>query len=324
MARWRGGYAMNEQSRQAMRQMRKHRSKAYRAVQICVIFACVLAVILGVIGLVTESLRKPWLFKFVFLVLALCLGGWVSLPWITQAERDRRLLARGENVPAWHKTVIYTFFGIIALCTVMWVIAVFVIGDGVILKLIQGEDVKRGSFTFLEFAIVLTVQAGVATAIAVTTLRYGKNYLPLRCIAYVAGLYLDIWFSWLVVAFFGAIASPSEGGGFVCPPITNPALWVPAILTAAALAVAASILLQTSRRKELELWMKGDVDKLTDGDVDLIDAKAEEDPFAPAPAPAPAGKSAEEKLDELNSLYEKGYLTEEEYAAKRKEIIDNM
>jgi hypothetical protein len=46
---------------------------------------------------------------------------------------------------------------------------------------------------------------------------------------------------------------------------------------------------------------------------------------APAPAPAPAAKpTAQQKLDQLNKLAAGGYITPEEYKAKKKAILDSM
>ena len=44
---------------------------------------------------------------------------------------------------------------------------------------------------------------------------------------------------------------------------------------------------------------------------------------APAPSPAPpAAKTTEQKLDELDNLAQKGYVTKDEYKARRKAILD--
>ena len=46
---------------------------------------------------------------------------------------------------------------------------------------------------------------------------------------------------------------------------------------------------------------------------------------APAPAPAPAAKpSAQQRLDQLDKLAAGGYITPEEYKAKKKAILDSM
>ena len=46
---------------------------------------------------------------------------------------------------------------------------------------------------------------------------------------------------------------------------------------------------------------------------------------APAPAPAPAAKpSAQQRLDQLNKLAAGGYITPQEYKAKKKAIMDSM
>lgn len=43
-----------------------------------------------------------------------------------------------------------------------------------------------------------------------------------------------------------------------------------------------------------------------------------------APAPAPATESTQQKLEELDKLAAGGYITPEEYKAKRKAILDSM
>jgi hypothetical protein len=45
---------------------------------------------------------------------------------------------------------------------------------------------------------------------------------------------------------------------------------------------------------------------------------------APAPRPAPAAaKTSEQKLNELDDLARKGYVTKDEYKARRKDILDS-
>jgi membrane protease subunit (stomatin/prohibitin family) len=45
---------------------------------------------------------------------------------------------------------------------------------------------------------------------------------------------------------------------------------------------------------------------------------------APAPAPAPAADTTKQKLDQLDKLAAGGYITPQEYKAKKKAILDAM
>ena len=45
---------------------------------------------------------------------------------------------------------------------------------------------------------------------------------------------------------------------------------------------------------------------------------------APAPAPAPSAQSPEQRIAQLDKLAAGGYITPEEYKAKKKSIIDGM
>jgi len=45
---------------------------------------------------------------------------------------------------------------------------------------------------------------------------------------------------------------------------------------------------------------------------------------APAPAPAPAAQTPEQRIAQLDKLAAGGYITPEEYKAKKKSILDSM
>ena len=45
---------------------------------------------------------------------------------------------------------------------------------------------------------------------------------------------------------------------------------------------------------------------------------------APAPAPAPAAQTPQQKLDQLDKLAAGGYITPDEYKAKKQAILDGM
>ena len=321
---------MSDEYRAALREMRKQQSKLYRNVRTIVIIVSVVMAALFVLALLVSDLRKPGVFKFVFIVLAFCAGGGMWLPWITQYERDRKKAANGENVAAWRKYIVYVFWGLIAVCSLLWAISVFIVGDGVALLINQIKndademiDLSK-QFMMLRAAIVVTLQTAVGSIIVSGSMRYGKNYLLLRVITYAALLYLDFWLSWFVggVTFYGL------EHGFT--PISNTMLWVIAILMIVAMATAGGIYSGQARRKEIELFMKGDTKALLEGDVDLIDAESntttETSPVTPAAAPSSqsSAKDPEQQLVKIKELLDKGIITEEEYQAKRKDIIDKM
>lgn len=52
--------------------------------------------------------------------------------------------------------------------------------------------------------------------------------------------------------------------------------------------------------------------------------QAQQAQAVPQAAPAPAQKSTQQKLEELDALAAGGYITPEEYKAKKKQILDSM
>lgn len=318
----RGG--MSEEYRNALRELRKQRSKWYRILRSAIIIAAALATTLLILAILVADLRHAWSFKLIFIVYALIFGGSMCLPWITELARDERRAKNGENVAKWRKWVAFGFFGLIGVSTVFWIISVFTIGDDFIGRLIDGaamDEIAGSAFTPLRIAIILTLQVLFGSVVATSTLRYGKQYLALRIVMYVTLAYLDIWASWLA----GTITVAKINAHTVMP-IYNTGLWVLAVLAVVGLGTAGGIFGAHARRKEIELIMKGDVKNLTEGDVLLVDAQTTSSVYTEPPkqTAAPAEKDPEAQLAKIKELLDKGVITEEEYQRKRQDIIDKM
>lgn len=317
---------MQDEYRQALREIRKLKSKLYRTVRTVVILVAALTTVLFILGFVVPELRHAWLFRLVFSVYAVCAGGGMALPWITEFERDRRKAAKGEFVAPWRKFVVFGFWALIAICSLLWIISVFIISDAALQ--ILGEIIEDSSadldlgttFTMLRISIIFTLQVTVGSIIATSTMRYGRQYLGLRIVMYITALYLDFWLSWFVG---GVTVAGLTSGTFA--PISVTGLWVIAVLAAVGLLVAGGIFGNQARRKEIELFMKGDLEALTDGDVDLIDAQISSGWGSKQATPsAPVSNDAEKQLAKIKDLFDKGVITEEEYQKKRQDIIDKM
>lgn len=319
----RGG--RNDEYTAALREIRKQKSKLYRTIRTLVIFAGVLSVALLILSIFVEDLQNAWLYKGIFIVFALCVGGGISLPWINEFERDRSKAAKGEQVAAWRKYVVFVGWGVIALSTLLWIISVIVIGEELEVGIATkdwGVIAGGNTFTLLRSSSILTIQVAVASVVAISTMRFGKENILLRAIIYITLLYLDVWLCW----FIGGVEAEMFVEGFdALAPISSTFLWVTAVLAAIALIVASAIYTNQIRRKEIELFMNGDVDALTSADVDLVDAKVKpgrNEAFGSSRKTEE--KSPEQQLEKIKELLDKGIITEEEYQQKRRDIIDKM
>ena len=76
-------------------------------------------------------------------------------------------------------------------------------------------------------------------------------------------------------------------------------------------AVTAKVLSNMSRRTEAE-------------EQQAANSSRQAAPAAAAPAPAPAAQTPQQRLDQLDKLAAGGYITPEEYKAKKKAIVDSM
>ena len=308
---------MSAEYREALREIRKQKSKAYRIVRNSIAIAAALAGVLFALFFIVEYLRHAWLMKLIFIVFAVCVGGGMTLPWITQYASDKKKAEKGEEVAAWRKYVVYAYWGFIGVCTLLWIISVFLTGDAIQSILDKTDYDPQKLFLMLRVSIIVTIQAAIGTVVAISTMRYGKNYLGLRIVMYVAVAYLDFWVSW-------AVASVTIDGltNQTVTPLFNTFLWVLAVLMAVGLGVAGGLFGRQARNKEIELYLKGDVTKLTEGEVDLVDAEVE--PTVVSAPQSAGGGNVEQQLAKIKDLLDKGIITEEEYQAKRKDIIDKL
>ncbi len=340
--------AMNDSN---LRALREPKSKYYRLIQVLAIICLVFGVILFALGFVFDNYFGIFL-HIALVLVALGCGGFIVLPWVNVLERDKRLKEEGYPVVAWRKYLGFGFVAAIAVCVALWIIAVFIVHVDTFAALFErafGEKTEEviaqeNVLKFLCFAILLTIQVCVASAITVGVVRFQKKFLTMRIISYVTMFYLDIWASWIIgLLFNGSLVTPLDDNMIrLATPLDVPMLVI-AILSAIALLIIFVALDKMVYRERMDLFTRGIGAAYTATDDDILQGtydatvsldEAEMAKGQPvggrkrrvsAPSAKPAEeRSVEEQLERIKDLRDKGVLTEEEYQAKRKEIIDNM
>ena len=334
-----------------LKALREPKSKYYRLIQVLAIICLVFGVALFCCGFVFQGYFGVFL-HIALVLVALGCGGLIVLPWVNVLERDKRLKEEGYPVIAWRKYLGFGFVAAIAVCVALWIVAVFIVHVDTFAALFErafGEETaehvieQENVLKFLCFAILLTIQVCVASAITASAVRYQKKFLTIRIISYVALVYLDIWVSWIIgLLFFGTLVAPLEGEMiWLATPLDIPMLVI-GFLALIAFIIIMVALDKMVYRERMDLFTQGigaaytatDDDILQgtyDATVSLDEAETKRAPAVggrkrrPAPSAPPAEeKSVEEQLERIRELRDKGILTEEEYQAKRKDIIDKM
>ena len=240
------------------------------------------------------------------------LGGMTALPWV-------RVFESFKNEKPFRITAI-VFIAIIGACVVLWIICVWLI-----VSLIKNIDTKSltyvtNSLNAIRVTIIASLQLVIASNITMNVVKYRKTLLPYQIMSAVAKLFIDVWFTLAFLAF-----SIDSNGEFVINSTANifTNRWMWAFLTIAfVLTVFPSYIFRRADRKRMlnarNENLKEDLKEMLG-----VEDKNTSDTIKPASDNA-GGESVEEKLRKIKTLLDNDLITQEEYDAKRADILNSI
>lgn len=243
------------------------------------------------------------------------LGGMVALPWVRVFESFK-----GEK-PI--RITAIVMLSVIGVCVILWIICVWLI-----VSLVKNLDTKSlayvtNSFNAIRATLIASLQFVIASNITMNVVKYRKTLLPYQIMSALAKIFIDVWFTLAFLAF-----SISAKGDFVINKAANifTNRWMWAFLTIAVLLTAfpSYVFRRTDRKNLLKAknqTLKEDLKEMLGGD----DKKSVENKDANKPDPFSAGdESVEQKLKKIKDLLDNGLITQEEYDAKRADILNRI
>lgn len=261
------------------------------------------------VGILVVGLAQNFITAGVSLVLGLiatiCLSIILCLPWIKKLENNK------------YRITSIVFLAIIGLCALLWLISCIVIF--VMYQNAKAESAAglTGGLRFLQVVLILTIQFICAQTIATTIINYQRNYIVFQVIMYISNVFVDLY----VTCFLLCIAIKDGTGGsaelFINDKFMS-FLFTPAMYTLFALffvytAICSGILNRIQRGKQKiaaeviesnKNVMVGETDEVT---------------------PTRLGKEEiKSRLENLKDMLDGGLITQEEYDAKREEILKEI
>ncbi len=273
--------------------------KIYKIVQLASISVILIAIILGILEAFQLLKIDSTVNGIIFSIAVIGLGGMSALPWVRVYESidDKRF-----------KITALAFLGVIGVCTILWVICVWqVIGIYKNLKNDLGDEALKGlinSLNFIRVSVIISLQFVIGSSITMNIIKYRKTLLPYQVMAGISNLYMDFYFTLLLTA----ITITNDGFG-VSPTATfliNHWQWLTALFAVAiALMALPSVVFRRTDRKRLLSAKREQIKELAGGDNKF-------------------DSSVEEKLNKIRTLLDNGLISQEEYEAKRAEILKNL
>ena len=304
-------YDMYERESMRMRKYVKG-GKTYRTVStiaILGVFAAIATLVFGVsyIGL------SPAVFGIALSIGILCLSLLTTLPWVRRMEQNQV------------KKVCIVFLSLIAVCAVLWLIAIWMVIIMVYNAESVGETMVATMLLIVKIAIILSTQLLISSFIGNMILRYGKELVIFQVVTSLAYLFIDFYITFIFLNFQVNPAAAASGGDWIGMGDLS-LLGDKFMITTLVLSVAFATVSSTVIKSVEAHRMMRSVDAIAGSGIEL-----DEDYVPTAESMAQAGtpvaaeqQSHEQRLEKLKNMYEQNLITEEEYNKKRAEILEDM
>lgn len=253
---------------------------------------------------------------FIISVGVVGLGGMVALPWVRVFESFK------DEKPI--RITAIVMLSVIGVCVILWIICVWLI-----VSIVKNFDIKSlayvaNSFNAIRATLIASLQFVIASNITMNVVKYRKTLLPYQIMSAVAKLFIDVWFILAFLAF-----SINAKGDFeinkAASIFTNRWMWAFLVIAVLLTGFPSYIFRRTDRKNLLKAknqTLKEDLKEM----LGVDDKKPSENQTEnkPAQANAAGGGSVEDKLKKIKDLLDNGLITQEEYDAKRADILNSI
>ena len=264
-----------------------------------------------VVGLCVLFGSKMLPFKLSIVEFTICvglalIGILLVLPWSKYLEQKE------------FKIVSLVFLIATAVCVVLWEITTLVI-----CHFIRVDNMSLGLLHLIRITLLISMQVTIASFIGKYIIKYRNKYIPFQAITYLSLVYIDIWLS---ILLFGV----SINNGFKVAPETMSIVWNRVagslMILACVYVLVATGVISNARKRRVRNAILAQNRKLNK-DIGLMDLDDEDEDTNEAEFKRIAKQQAdsiETQLEKLKSMLDKGLITQEEYDAKRKDILAKM
>lgn len=242
------------------------------------------------------------LVKLLLVLCVVCASTWLAMPWARRLQGDPK-----------HKTVSIVFLSLVGVLAVLWIVGIFMSANliDIISKAVKNEaseELLAKSTTavarYLKWVVVFFIQFIFANSVATTIIKYGKEKLPYQVILYVCGLFLDVFF--VKVLFIFNITEDYSLKVSNADFFKSKFVWLLFVLSVIILFASSAFNKRYEKRRRQEA---------TISEVENARQSKKEEA---------GSESIEVKLEKLKNLLEQKLITQEEYDAKKQEILKEL
>lgn len=273
-----------------MEKSKMNNEKLYRLIQTIAVIGIFVTVALAIMMSFKVINYTSVTLSIVLIVLIVSVSCMMVLPWVKQHSK-------GE-----FKILCYVMFALTAFSCVLWVADIIV---GVkMADAVKAENTQQllGQLKFLQISLFLTFQIIVANSIASCAVKYRKTMIAFQAITYISNLYIDFYGSyalWFVKIGNDGLSFASNYGF-----LTNKISIMFAVMALAFVAISNGIIKRMDKRRQRDALAPMFDDNKKQNNIDE--------------------KSVQQRLKELKEMLDNNLISEEEYAKKRDELINQL
>ncbi len=273
-----------------MEKTKFNHEKLYRLIQTISVICMFASVALAIMMSFEFIKYSAAMLSLILIILVVSVSCMMVLPWVKQHSK-------GE-----FKILCYVMFGLIAFSCILWAIDIIVavkIADAI---KSENAELLLGQLKFLKISLIITFQVIVTSSIASCVVKYRKTMIAFQVITYVSNFYIDLYGTYALAC----VRIGNDGFAFTgnLTFLTNKISIMFAVMAFAFVIISNFVVKRMDKRRQREaLAPMFDDDK---------------------PAKQKGEKSVQQKMKELKEMLDNNLISEEEYARKRDELIDQL
>ncbi len=287
----------NKKSNRALQ--KEPQSKLYRTVMNSSIIAVFLAIGILVFSITGIIKFTSFMFGLIATIAILAIAGILLLPWIRNFEKQE------------YKKLSIIFMIFIGICAILWIISIY-LGISIYnqAKTDSASDAQMlNTLKFIKVVLIISLQFLVSSLVASTIIKYKKKMVAFQAITYASNLFFDFYLTYFLICITitSEGISISEGVSL----LGNKLILTFFIISIIFIAISSKIMQVVEERR----YRNAVEDNYNIHGESKLEKNSQN---------AKNNSSVEEKLNKLKSMYEKELITQDEYEAKKADILKDL
>lgn len=263
------------------------KSKIKRGISIfSIVGVCIIVAVL-VFGAMKVFKLNSVIVEILGIIAILCLACIFAGPWIDRLEQKKS------------KIISIVFLSIIGVCLILWIICWIMMMNAIR----KDTTLSTVSYNLIRISFIITIQFLVASTISYVLVKYKKTMIPFQIITYVSNLYIDFYFTYLIISLNIIDGTLKFTGNSF---IVGNRVMLSLLIIALIYVFISNVVVKANEKRKLDNIINSNNDSETSLKQEI------------------SNQSPDERLKKLKKMLDDGLITIDEYESKKSEILKDL